>query len=215
VSPPPKAHTGIVTFGYLGRAIKTSERVWALWAEILHRVPRSRLVFKGREYADHALRTRLLEFFASLRISSSRLDFQGATPRGHHLASYGQIDVALDTFPQGGGITTLEACLMGVPSVTLLGDDINGRTSASVLATIGRKDWIAVDPEHYVTIATVLAQTPTTLADRRGLRDALLTSIICDPPAYAAAVERVYREAWAAWCSQQATRPALALVGSA
>lgn len=203
VAPPPAETNGYVTFGYFGRTLKTSEQVWSAWANILHRVPKSRLVFKGREYADLAYRSRLVEFFASLRISSARLDFLGPTARQHHLAAYGGIDVALDPWPHGGGVTTLEACLMGVPSVAMLGDHLNGRIAPSVLATIGRTFWVGADADHYVEIAALMARTTATLADRQGIRAALLESIICNPRAYAGAVEAIYRQAWSRWCDKQ------------
>lgn len=214
VAPAPAERAGVVTFGYLGRALKTNETVWATWAEILHRVPRSRLLFKSREYADPAYRTRLLEFFASLLIDSRRLEFRGQTGRQEHLAAYGGIDVALDPFPHGGGVTVLESCLMGVPTVTLLGDHLNGRIGASVLATIGRGQFVAADAENYVEIAARLGQTAVTHEARKSIRSALLGSIICDPDRYAAAVEDQYRAAWRAWCQsrQPVARPALSLV---
>lgn len=211
VAPPPSETNGYVTFGYFGRALKTSEPVWAVWSHILHRVPNSRLVFKGREYIDPAYRARLLEFFSSLRVNSSRLEFLPPTLRPEHLEAYGKIDVALDPFPQGGGVTLLEATLMGVPSVAMLGDHLNARIAPSVLATIGRPQWVALDAQHYVEIAATLAATT---ADREALRAALLDSVICKPREYAAAVERVYREAWQAWCASRGARAPLSLVGA-
>lgn len=214
----PSARNGYVTFGYLGRASKLSEPVWGAWATILYRVPGSRLVFKGHEYADQGYRARTVEFFASLRIGSHRLDFRGATDRRRHLETYADIDIALDPFPHGGGVTMLEACLMGVPSVTLLGDHLNGRIGASVLATIGLGHLVAVDAGDYVDIAARLAQTTVSLHARQSIRAALLDSIICNPTAYAASVEQVYRDAWKAWCAEQdmavlPERTALSLVG--
>jgi protein O-GlcNAc transferase len=213
VAPPPCERNGYTTFGYFGRAVKTSEPVWAVWAQVLHRVPDSRLVFKGREYMDRAYRTRLLEFFASLRVSSHRFDFLPATSRQEHLAAYSQIDVALEPFPQGGGVTTLEATLMGVPSVAILGDHLNGRIAPSVLATLGRPHWVAQDADHYAHIAAVLSGTPITVDTRQSIRQLLLDSILCNPSAYAAAVERVYRTAWAEWCGQQVDARDLVGVG--
>ena len=52
--------------------------------------------------------------------------YAGSTPHQEHLAAHGEVDVMLDTFPQSGGITTLDALLMGVPVVTLLGEQIVG-----------------------------------------------------------------------------------------
>lgn len=204
VAAPPCERNGYVTFGYLGRATKMSESVWAAWADVLHRVPNSRLVLKGREYADAGYRARIAEFFASLRINGSRIAFCGASDRQPHLNTYADIDVALDPFPHGGGVTVLEACLMGVPTVTLLGDHLNGRIGASVLATLGRQQWVGLSVDHYIEIAVALGLSRQTQETRASLRDDLLRSVICDAQGYAQAVERLYREAWAAWCVERA-----------
>ena len=214
VAPPPAATTGTVTFGYFGRTNKTSEPVWAIWAQILQRVPQSRLVFKGRDYAVQGHKARLTEFFGSLGVESSRLVFLGATPRPEHLRAYSTVDVALDTWPQSGGVTTLEACLMGVPSVALRGDSLNGRVAASILATLGRPFWIGASSAHYVEIAVLMAKTAATLEDRQSLRTSLLESIICRPAEYTRVVETVYRQAWVRWCQSRAERSLLTLVGA-
>lgn len=214
VAPPPAARRGHVTFGYFGRAMKLSEPVWAVWAEILARVPNSRLVFKGREYTVPTYRQRIVEFFASLRVSSNRLDFLGHTDRPTHLAAYSGVDIALDSFPQNGGVTTLEACLMGVPSVTLLGDHLNGRAGASMLSVLDLDHWVGIDRQHYIEIAVMLASHPLPPEHRAGLRDLLLDSILCNPTAYARAVEALYRQAWREWCTTTGARPALSLVSA-
>lgn len=103
---------------------------------------------------------------------------------------------------------------MGVPSVALLGDYLNGRVSASVLATIGCGQFVAVDGEDYVETAVRLAQTQITLTTRQMLRDRLLGSVIGDPKAYTQATEAVYRQAWRSWVTERAARPALQLVSA-
>ncbi len=206
VAPPPSSRVGHVSFGYFGRATKLSEPVWAVWAEILNRVPGSRLVFKGREYTVPTYRQRIAEFFASLRISSHRLDFLGHTDRPTHLAAYGGIDIALDAFPQNGGVTTLEACLMGVPTVTLLGDHLNGRIGASILSVLDCPQFVGIDRQHYVDIAVAMANTPPPLDARQALRDRLLGSFLVDDRFYAGNVEALYRQAWKTWLA--ATAPA-------
>jgi predicted O-linked N-acetylglucosamine transferase (SPINDLY family) len=214
VSVAPAERNGYTTFGYLGRATKTSEPVWAAWAAILNRVPDSRLLLKGREYVDASYRARIVEFFASLRVSSRRIDFRGASSRQQHLDTYADIDVALDVWPQNSGVTTLEACLMGVPTVSLLGNHLNGRIGASILATIGRQQWVGLSTDHYIEVAAALGQARHSLTARMALRDDLIASIICNPAEYARAAEGLYRQAWQAWCAEQQPAHRLQLVGA-
>jgi protein O-GlcNAc transferase len=205
---PPAQNNGHITFGYLGRANKTSDTVWAAWAEILRRVPHSRLILKGADYLDTAYRARVAEFFVSLRISSHRVEMRGPTPRAHHMSVYGEIDIALDPFPQGGGVTTLESCLMGVPSVALLGDYLNARIAPSILTTLGHSEMVAASVPEYVDLAVQMAERGTTLRDRMRLRQTLLSSVICDARGYARNVEAAYRAAWRDWCSTEAANGA-------
>jgi len=100
--------------------------------------------------------------------------------------------VALDSFPQGGGMGLCDAALMGVPTVTLAGETIQGRVGASILTTIGYRGLVARTPDEYVQWA--LLGTPR--GGRQAIRDALLDSIITDPTRYARSVEAAYRQAW-------------------
>jgi predicted O-linked N-acetylglucosamine transferase (SPINDLY family) len=201
VAPPPADANGYVTFGYFGRVGKVSDVVWSAWAAILHRVPGSRLLLKGAEYADASYRAQVVDIFTSLRVNADRLGFLPTTARAAHLESYGRVDIALDPFPQTGGVTTLEATLMGVPTATLLGDYLNARIGASIMHMLDRGQWVALDVQHYIELAVLMAHSRQTLADRQALRDDLLGSIICKPREYARAVEDVYRQAWREWCS--------------
>ena len=53
------------------------------------------------------------------------------------------MDVALDPIPYGGATTTAEALWMGVPVVSLQGEGMVGRISASLLHHAGLERWIA------------------------------------------------------------------------
>ena len=48
---PPAEQNGHTTFGYFGRPSKTSPLVWGTWAQVLHRLPHSRLILKHADYA--------------------------------------------------------------------------------------------------------------------------------------------------------------------
>jgi predicted O-linked N-acetylglucosamine transferase (SPINDLY family) len=134
---------------------------------------------------------------------------------GHHeeaahayrmaLALTPNIDLQLDPYPHTGGISTLDALLMGVPCVTLLGDRIPGRLSASFLTALGLGDLVARTLDEYVEIAARLARdTDRLVHEHATLRERLLASPILDAPKYARAVEDAYRMLWRRWCASQA-----------
>jgi len=135
-------------------------------------------------------------------VARERITLRGRTARRQHLATYGEIDVALDPFPQSGGITTFETLWMGVPLVTLAGRSPQGRASASILAAVGLDGATAQSEGEYVDLAVRWAGDRDRLrATRSGLRERLRRSIVCDGTAYCAAVEAAYCRFWQAWCA--------------
>jgi protein O-GlcNAc transferase len=202
-SSPPAEMNGFTTFGYFGRPSKCNPVVWGTWAQILSRTPNSRLILKHADYKVPGHRQRALDAFSALRIAESRVEFRFNTSRFDHLAAHAEVDLCLDPWPQNSGITLLESCLMGTPTITILGDHINGRVAASVLTTIGHPEWVARGTDDYVDLAVNMAELGTTLADRMQLRQDLLDSVLCRPFDYTRAVEAEYRRAWVTWCEAQ------------
>jgi protein O-GlcNAc transferase len=194
------------TFGYYGRALKITPRMLGLWAQILDAVPDSRLVMKMSDGSDPQYRDKLRDLLVGVGIDLSRIEIRPPTTRLEHLRQHNDIDVCLDTSPVGGGTTTLDACLMGVPTATLLGDTVSGRMSASILTAMGDSDNIACSDDEYVATAVRLACLVCARRDdRAGRRERFLGSIMCDRERYTRALEAQYRSAWAAWCERQAS----------
>jgi protein O-GlcNAc transferase len=176
---------------------KLTNEVLRLWAAILHRVPGSRLLLKSLELADPRNRESLEDDFRALAIPASRLILL-PPPRAFetHLACYRFADIALDTFPYNGTLTTCEALWMGLPVVTLTGDAHAGRTGTSILKAAGLSDWITASPAEYVDRAAAAAGEVAHLAATREARRAqMAASPLCDATAYARAVEAVYADA--------------------
>jgi predicted O-linked N-acetylglucosamine transferase (SPINDLY family) len=129
----------------------------------------------------------------------------GWSPHAEFLGCYHDVDVALDTFPYNGSLTTCEALWMGVPVVTWPGETFAGRHSLSLLSAAGVSDTIAGSTDHYVRIAVDLASDLDRLALlRRELRPRIAASPLCDGPRFARNLASVLRAVWTDWC---ATRP--------
>lgn len=194
----PMMSRGYFTFGSYARYEKLSDGCLRAFAEILRRVPDSKLQFK-----DHAFRRpysirRVMGFMDG--IDPNRLLFSISTNHQDHLLAYQQCDLCLDPWPHGGGVVFLEQMWMGVPTLTLRGKQPAGRTASSVLTALGREGWIAENEGDFVVKAILLAEQPKELiAARKTLHDEFAASPVVS--GYAQAVEAAYRTAWKGWCS--------------
>jgi len=167
----PALRNGWLTFGCLGNLAKMNDAVVALWARVLHAVPASRLLLKARQLADAAAVTKVQAGFQACGIDPQRLILQGPSLQQEYLQTYNQIDVVLDTFPYPGGTTSVDALWMGVPVLTLKGDRFLSRLGASVASNAGLSEWIAQDPDDYLTKAVAFTRNLEALERlRSGLR---------------------------------------------
>jgi predicted O-linked N-acetylglucosamine transferase (SPINDLY family) len=117
------------------------------------------------------------------------------------MATLHDVDIALDSLPQTGGVTTLETLWLGVPVVTIAGATISARVAASILTVLGLPHLVAADRQEYVAIARRLAGDLGALAGlRASLRNRLTRSILCDVAGYTREVEQAYRAMWHKWC---------------
>lgn len=157
----PLDRKGVVTFGSAGSPYKYSAATLDAWARVLAAVPRSRFLFVRPEGGSATFRRNIAERFARRGVDPDRLDF--AAVRNAHLPYYGEIDIALDTFPLTGGMTTCEALWMGAPVVTLAGRSVHERLSHSLLTNVGLADLSTETLEAFVARATALASEPERL----------------------------------------------------
>jgi protein O-GlcNAc transferase len=196
-----------LTFGSFNNLPKVSEASIVAWARILAAVPGSRLLLKTHALADEGVRGQVLARFAQHGIGAARLDLRATVADQHdHLALYGEIDVALDTFPYNGTTTTCEALWMGVPVVVMNGDRHAGRVGASLLHAAGHDELIARDVDEYVRLAVELAGDGPRLAGyHRRLREDLRASPLTDAPRFARHFEAALREMWRQWCATAAS----------
>ncbi len=200
----PARTSGRVTFGCFNNPVKINDDVLSLWADLLRRVPDSRLVLKYLNlYQSPSLRDRVHRVFAARGVDVARIEMIGRQEStGSHLAGYAQVDIALDPYPFSGSTTTFEALWMGVPVVTLLGDAMVGRWSAAILHAVGLDEHVTHDRAGYVEIVSALASDLFRLEEiRRSLRDRVAGSRLCDGARIARHFERLLRAVWRKTCA--------------
>jgi protein O-GlcNAc transferase len=191
---PPKAP---LVFGSFNNAMKLSPTTLALWAKVLHAVPGSKLLLKAPSLRDDSVQQRFSALLAEQGIGPDRLIFRGPSGLAEMMQAYGDVDIALDPVPYNGGTTTLQALWMGVPVVTLLGENFVSRMGASFLRTLGKRDWVAEDEAGYVAAAVALAAKRVSLRkERAALRDQMMTSPLCDITTYTVQFERLLEQMW-------------------
>ncbi|MBK8163001.1 MAG: tetratricopeptide repeat protein [Gammaproteobacteria bacterium] len=199
---PPSARFGAVTFGSLNAFAKISAETLAVWGDILHETPGSRLLMTS--VPEGSMRQSLQERFAARGIEPQRLILRGRVPGDQYLELLGQVDIALDPFPYNGTTTTCETLWMGIPVVTLTGISSVSRSGHALLKSVGLGELAAADTRAYVEIATGLAVDQDRLAGlRSGLRQWMMASALRDETGITRDLEAAYRTMWYTWCTSK------------
>jgi len=207
VSSLPAVRKGYVTFGAFNNLAKVSPTCIGAWAEVLRRVPGSRLVSRAKPFADSVARERFVGRFTALGIEAARIEPLAYLPDpAKHLEIYHEIDIHLDSLPYAGGTTTCDALWMGVPVVSLAGDRPSARLGATVLTRLALPELIASNLQGYVETAVGLARDTGRLAQLRAeMRSRFTASQLHDAAGFAAEFERACRALWRTWCEAGAT----------
>ncbi len=198
VGPLPALANGFVTFGCLNNFCKINDKVLDLWAQVMHAVPRSRLLLLTQEGSQ---RRRTLDFMSQRGIQNNRIEFSARLSTPDYLALYQRIDLGLDTFPYNGHTTSLDSFWMGVPVITQVGYTVVGRGGLSQLTNLGLRGLVADAPEDFVRLATSLAgDLPRLKNCRTGLRSRMKASALMDAAGFARGIENAFRTMWRESC---------------
>ena len=188
---PPCLRKGYITFGSFNNFAKVKDSVLLLWGQILERVPAARLLLKHSLFDSEEGRQYAMQRLQRLGLPLTRIDMRGFSV--DYLEQYHDIDIALDSTPYQGGLTTCEALYMGVPVVTLIGNRHGARFGYSFLANIGLTELAADSPQAYVSIAVQLCQDHQLLVQlREVLRRMMKQSALMDSAQYMRDLEDVY-----------------------
>lgn len=190
-----------VTFGSFNNVPKLTPHTMALWAQVLARVPGSRLLLKAPSFRDESAIRIFRERFEKLGVDASRIEFRGPVGLADMMAEYADVDIALDTVPYNGGTTTLQALWMGVPVVVKEGQNFVSRMGASFMRAAGLPEWVAASDEEYVAIAARMAADRQALLQlKAGLRARLQAAPAWDIDRYTRDMESALRAMWATHC---------------
>lgn len=141
---------------------KLHPRLFAVWMNILRRVPGSVLWLVSRNGSSQE---NLRREAAARGIDPGRMVFATRVPRVEdHLARYRLADLFLDTTPYNAHTTAADALMAGLPVLTCTGESFPARVAGSLLKAIGLPDMITNSLEDYEALAVALVEDRPRLA---------------------------------------------------
>jgi predicted O-linked N-acetylglucosamine transferase (SPINDLY family) len=205
VAPPPCLRNGWITFGSFNQSRKITRRTAEHWLAVLQAVPGSRLLLKSKNLGEPVEQERVRQLFVELGLAPGRLELRGHSPTiPEHLATYADIDIALDTYPYTGCTTTADALWMGVPVLTVAGSSMVSRQAAAVLTGVGHPGWICNSGSDMAAKAVALAANHERLAAlRQQQRSQMASSELMDHSGLARSTEQTFRHWWQRWLHDQ------------
>ena len=138
------------------KAEKISPDTFALWMEVLRRVPRSILWFRG--LGETAMRNLRAAAWAA-GIDAARLAFAPFEPfsGGRYLARQRLGDLLLDALHHNAITNACDALAVGLPVLTLRGTTLASRAAESLVRAAGLPELVADDREDFVRRAVQLS----------------------------------------------------------
>lgn len=158
---------GFISFGAFNSPRKVTLEVLNTWIEILKAVPNSRIIFDSNSLVNASNKQYFYDVFDKAGIARERVSLDATNGRTDYLLRINEADILLDTFPYGGGTTSLEAAMMGLAAITMEGDRWVSRMTSSYYHNIGHKELIAKTKEEYITKAIELANDIARIAAYR------------------------------------------------
>lgn len=192
----PFQKNGYITYGSFNCCSKFSDISLYLWAQILKRDNTSKLLIYRTGLTLRIIKS-LKEKFSKLGISEDRIIYSNKTYTPHYKA-YSLCDIALDTYPFSGMSIAIETALMGVPTISLVGEGIQSRGAGRINNVLGFDEFNSFVGEEYINKAIKLANDKELLSDlRKSLRDKVNNSPLkIKAEDFTKDLEDKFRKAW-------------------
>lgn len=193
----PALKNGYVTFGIFNNPAKINEQVLELWQKIANSSNcKFKFKYKGlwrnKEFQDKVTKY----------IPVDRCIFTvGDNNFDNHLSAYLDVDMQLDTFAFNGSTTTFESLTMGVPVITLQGENIMGCYGAGILKQAKLDEFVTKTKEEYVNLAVSFANNYNNLVEyRANIREKNVKEYLCMVKPYF--FIRILKTLWRKYCKE-------------
>ena len=171
-----------ITYGCFNNSSKITEEVIETWSKILLNKKNSKIIIKAPSEDGEIAQEGILKKFKQFNVDNSRVLFsKREEKRNDHYKIYNKIDISLDTFPYPGVTTSIESIWMGVPVLTLKGNNFVSRCGESINLNLKMSDFIAKNKTEYINKALSLTEDINNLVEiRKSLRQKALASPLFD-----------------------------------
>lgn len=147
----PFEKNGYITYGSFNCTSKLSDASIFIWAQILHKDESSKLLIYRTQLTRNIIKN-LKSKFKNYGISADRLIFENK-PYSPHFRAYSLCDISLDPYPFNGMSIAIETALMGVPTITLVGEGMQSRGAGRINSLVGLDCLNAASGEEYIAAA--------------------------------------------------------------
>ena len=186
-------------FGCFNNVKKLNEDVLNVWSEILNKTKKSKLILKFHDYEDKDVRKDILNIFCNNNVSKDRIIFLNGSSFNDYIEDFNKIDISLDPFPYPGGTVTCHSLYMGVPVITLKGDDFLSRNTENILINSNLESFISKTKSEYIKNAIFFANDKNRIK-KEAIRNSFLSSPILDGKRFSKDLKIILREKWKEYC---------------
>ena len=185
-----------ITFGSFNCTSKINDTLIYLWSEILNNVADSKLLIYRTQLTKDAIKYFRNKFVAR-GVSKDRVIFDSHSYNPHYNA-YSNVDISLDSYPFNGMSIAIETAMMGVPTITLVGEGIQSRGAGRINKVLNEEELNAYTGDEYIQKAIELANDKEKLQNyRKSLRNKMLNSeIMVNHVEFTKDLEDEYKKVW-------------------
>lgn len=174
----PALRNGYVTFASFQPLDKITDGVLKVWSQILSNLPSARLRLQCSMLSNAECVVIMQQRLQNAGFDIGRVDLHVDANPDVLLSAVADVDIVLDTFTFPGGVSTIRALAMGVPTVRLSGSSFMARQAESLMCHVNLGDWVAADERMYVELAVEKASD---LRRLQAVRDNLRNSASASP----------------------------------
>ena len=144
-------------------------RIWAIAISLIFLllgIKNSKLLLKPSGKINYQ---KLYKMFENEKVLNQIFFLKNENNFKDHINQYSKVDIALDTFPYNGATTSFEAIWMGVPVLTIKGNNFVGRYGESINTNLGIKNLIVENEDEYINTMIDFANDQKKVENMRDL----------------------------------------------